>query len=175
VNELDYAVIILMVISIGIGIFRGAIREVINIVGWVLAFILAHTFAAPLAAYFADWMVEPTYRLALSWLAIFLLVLVVAGLLASLISEIVRKLGLSGLDRMLGGVIGVFRGGLILIALTLVAGMSKFPQSTLWRNAASTPWLETVALHARSLLPESLAARINYRQPKQQAAYAPAI
>jgi membrane protein required for colicin V production len=69
------------------------------------------------------------------------------------------------LDRVLGALIGVARGALLVLALTLVAGMTKFPQTSMWKSAASTPWLEIVALHARTLLPDSLAARIMYRQP----------
>lgn len=164
-NELDYAIVVLLAISIGVGVVRGAIREVINIAGWVIAVVLAHTFAATLATYFAEWMSEPIYRLATAWLAIFMATLIVAGLIASLISELVRKLGLGGLDRIVGAAIGAARGGLIILALTLAAGMTRFPQTALWKNAASTAWLETGALHARLLLPDSLGARISYRSP----------
>ena len=165
-NELDYAIAVLMVISIAVGVVRGAIREVINVAGWIIAFMLARAFAPDISGYFADWMTEPAYRVALAWMAIFLAVLVMAGLLASLLSELVRKLGLSGLDRTLGAMIGVLRGGLAILLLTLVAGMTKVPQTVLWKNAASTPWLETVAMHARGVLPENLAARISFRLPR---------
>jgi membrane protein required for colicin V production len=169
VNELDYAVIALMVISIVVGVVRGAIREVINIASWIVAFMLARAFAPDVAIHFADWMAEPAYRMALAWLTIFLAVLVVAGLLASLLSELVRKLGLSGLDRTLGAMIGILRGGLAILVLTLVAGMTKVPQTNMWKSAASTPWLEVVAMHARGVLPESLASRISYRSPAVKA------
>lgn len=167
-NALDYAVITLMVISIGVGIVRGAIREVINVGAWVLAFVLAHTFAGTLAGYFAEWMSEPAYRMATAWLAIFMAVLIVAALIASLLSELVRKLGLSSLDRIGGALIGLARGALVILALTLAAGMTRFPQTDLWKKAASTPWLEIVALHARPLLPDGLSSRISYRNHKGQ-------
>lgn len=173
-NELDYAVIVVMVISVAVGVVRGAIREVINIASWIVAFMLARAFAPDVSAHFADWMTEPVYRVALAWLAIFLAVLVVAGLLASLLSELVRKLGLSGLDRTLGAIIGVLRGALAILVLTLIAGMTKVPQTNLWKNAASSPWLEVVAMHARGVLPESVASRISYRQPALKAATASA-
>lgn len=171
-NELDYAVIALVAISIIVGVVRGAIREVINFAGWILAFVLAHAYAQSLGAYFADWMAEPVYRIVVGWLCIFLLVLVLSGMLASLVSELVRKLGLSGLNRAFGAIIGLLRGALVLLVLTLAAGMTKFPQSALWKNAAATPWLEVAALHAKALLPESLASRISYRTPKAQQALA---
>ena len=169
-NELDYAIIALVAVSVIVGIVRGAIREVINFAGWILAFVAAHAFAQNLAGYFADWMAEPVYRMVVAWLSIFLFVLVISALLASLVSELVRKLGLGGLNRTFGAVVGLLRGALVLLVLTLAAGVTKFPQSALWKNAAVTPWLEVVALHARTLLPESLASRITFRAPNSQQA-----
>ena len=164
-NEIDYAIIAIALMSVAIGAWRGAIREIINIGAWVVAFILAHAYSANLALYFADWIAEPVYRVVLSWLGIFVAVLIFASLLASLLSELVRKLGLSGLDRALGAIIGVLRGGLVLVVLALAAGMTKFPQSVLWKNAALTPAIEVAALSAGALLPPSLASKILYRLP----------
>jgi membrane protein required for colicin V production len=164
-NAVDYVIIALLLMSAAIGAWRGAIREIINIAAWVAAFILAHAFSADLAPYFADWMAEPVYRLVVAWIAIFVAVLIFASLLASLLSELVRKLGLSGLDRLLGAVFGVLRGLLVIVVLALAAGMTKFPQSALWKNAALTPPLEVAALYARALLPASLASKILYRVP----------
>ncbi len=164
-NELDYAIIFVALVSVAIGAWRGAIREIINITSWVVAFILAHAFSADLAPYFADWIAEPVYRMVLAWVAIFVAVLIFASLLASLLSELVRKFGLSGLDRVLGAVIGFFRGVLVIVVLALAAGMTKFPQSALWKNATLTPPIEVAALYARALLPQSLASRILYRVP----------
>ena len=167
-NELDYAVIALAVISILVGLARGAVREAINLAGWILAALFAHAYAQDLAMYFADWMSEPVFRVALAWLVIFVGILMLAGLLASLVSALVRKLGLGGLDQLLGAAIGVVRGAVVLIVLALAAGMTKFPQTALWKNAATTPTLEVAALHARTFLPESLAARISFRALKSQ-------
>ena len=164
-NALDYAIIAVALVSLAIGAWRGAIREILNIAGWVLAFILAHAFSAALAPYFADWMAEPVYRLVVAWMVIFVAVLVFATLLASLLAELVRKLGLSGLDRALGSIIGAMRGVLVIIVLALVAGMTTFPQTTLWKNATLTPPVEVAALYARALLPQSLASKIQYRVP----------
>lgn len=164
-NELDYAIIVVVLVSLGVGAWRGAIREVINIGGWVMAFILAHSFSTTLAPYFADWMADPVYRLVVAWIVLFVAVLIFAGLLASVLSELVRKLGLSALDRGLGAMIGVLRGGLVVIVLALAAGMTRFPQSVLWKNAMLTPSIEVAALYARALLPQSLASRIVYRLP----------
>ncbi len=162
-NAIDYAIIVLMLVSIGVGVVRGAMREVINIIAWVLAFILAHGFAADIAPYFAEWVGEPVARVVLAWVAIFAVVLIAGSLVASLLSEVVRKLGLSTLDRGVGALIGVARGLLVLLVVTLAVGFTKIPQTPLWKNAALTPWLELAALYARGVMPEQVAAKIRFR------------
>ena len=164
-NALDYAIIAVLVISILIGVLRGAIRELMNIIGWVLAFLLAHEFAGKLALWLADWASDPIFRLVMAWAAIFLLVLIIVALIASLASELMRKLGLGGLNRILGAFVGLARGGVVLIAVALGVGLTNLPQSSLWREAAMTPWLEIAALYSRGLLPDTVAARIKYRSP----------
>jgi membrane protein required for colicin V production len=162
-NGIDYAIIALMLLSIGVGVIRGAIREVMNIAGWVLAYIIAHAFAADFAPYFADWVGEPVARTVISWVAVFLGVLILASLVTSLLSEVVRKLGLSTLDRGVGALIGVARGLLVLLAITLAAGLTKIPQTAMWKEAALTPWCEVAALYARGVLPDAIAAKVRYR------------
>lgn len=164
-NAVDYAIIVLMLLSIGVGVIRGAIREVMNLIGWVLAFVLAYTYAGSLAPQFSEWVGEPLARTVLAWATIFLSVMVLAALVASLLSEVVRKLGLSALDRGVGALIGFARGVLMLLAITLIVGLTRVPQSAPWREAALTPWLEIVALYAKGVLPDSIAAKIRYRVP----------
>src|SRR5439155_12291101 len=48
-NGLDYAVLGVFALSIGWGIWRGLVREVMSLVGWVIAFLAANLFGGPLA------------------------------------------------------------------------------------------------------------------------------
>jgi membrane protein required for colicin V production len=162
-NGLDYAVIVLMIISIGVGVLRGAVREIMNIAGWVLAFILSRMFAPDVAQHFAEWASDPSLRLVAAWVAVFLTVLLFVALITSLVTTLVRQLGLGGLDRTIGALIGVARGFVVLFALMLAAGFTTLPQAPIWREAASTPWLEMAALHARAVLPEAIGSKIQYR------------
>jgi membrane protein required for colicin V production len=164
-NMLDIGVLLVLLISVGVGIFRGAIREVLNIVGWVAAFILGHAYASQLAKYFAEWASEPVLREVAAWLVIFLAVLVGTSLLASLLSGVAKKIGLSSVDRGLGAMIGLMRAGVILVVISLAVGLTTLPQTALWRTATVTPWLEAAALYSRNMLPDSIAARIRYRPP----------
>jgi membrane protein required for colicin V production len=112
---------------------------------------------------FAEWVGEPAGRTLLAWATIFLGVVVTVSLIASLLSEVVRKLGMSTLDRGVGALIGLARGLLVLLAITLAVGLTKIPQSAIWKEAALTPWMELAALYTRSLLPNSVAEKVRYR------------
>lgn len=169
-NALDYAVLGICAVSLLIGVWRGAIREIVNVVGWVIAFIAAQAFAPGFGTYLSDWMTDPSVRMVVAWLIVFIAVLMAISLVGSLIAEGVRKLGLGLLDRSLGAVVGLLRGGLIVLLLTLAAGLTTLPNATIWKDAALTPWLETMALYTRSLLPESLAKRIAYGRVKSRQA-----
>jgi membrane protein required for colicin V production len=161
-NGLDFFVLTVVILSVAVGVYRGAIREVLHLAGWVVAFIFSSSFASQLAPYFADWMSEPAFRVALAWVAIFLGVLMVTSLLASLLTEVLHRFGLDGLNRVAGGAIGLARAGLVILVFTWLAGMTKFPQTAWWKNSATAPWLTHVAMSLKTFLPESIASRISY-------------
>ena len=71
-NEIDYGILILMLLSIAVGAVRGAIREVMNVVGWVLAFILAHTYSSDIAPLLSEWLAEPSARMVVAWALVFI-------------------------------------------------------------------------------------------------------
>jgi membrane protein required for colicin V production len=169
-NALDYAVLGICAVSLLIGVWRGAIREIVNVAGWVIAFIAAQAFAPEFVAYLSDWMTDLSVRMVVAWLIVFIVVMMAITLVGSLIAEGVRKLGLGLLDHSLGAVVGLLRGGLIVLLLTLVAGLTTIPNATIWKDASLTPWLEKMALDTRSLLPESLAKRIVYGRAKSRQA-----
>lgn len=161
-NGLDYAILTILLISILVGVFRGAIRELVNIAGWVAGFLIAQSFAVDGATLLAEWIKEPHARFLLAWLLIFLFVLMLFSLIGSLISSAVRKLGLGSLDRVGGAAIGALRAALVLVLMALVAGMTTVPASNLWKQSTLSPWLERAALQAKQFLPADLAARITF-------------
>jgi len=167
-NALDYAILGVLLISVLIGVVRGAIREIVNVVGWVMGFLAAQTYAPDLVPFFSDWMVDPVIRFVVAWILIFFSVVIGISVIGSLIAEGVRKLGLGTLDRIVGAAIGALRGALVLLLLTLAAGLTTFPRVPIWKEAALTPWLETAALYVRSMLPENLAKRIQYGRVQPQ-------
>jgi len=160
-TEFDYALIGIVSISVLLGLWRGAVYEVLSILGWPLAF-LASRYAAPQLATAIPIGTEQT-RVTVSYVGVFIAVLLLWAILAWLFSKLGKAVGLGLVDGMLGGVFGVLRGVLVVIALIWVAGLTHIPEQRFWREAKYSSAAEAIALKAKLWLPDEIAQRIAYR------------
>ena len=94
---------------------------------------------------------------------VFIAVMIVWGVLVWALCKLLRAIGLGRLDRMLGGLFGVFRGVLVVLAVVWLAGVTDIPERPFWRDAQMSKTAEDVALLAKAWLPENIAQRIHYR------------
>ncbi len=158
----DYAVFAVLGVSFVIGIFRGLIRELVNLAGWASAFVLSAVFGGTLAKLMPE-SLGPMLAPLLAYLAIFIGTLLLASLIAMLVSALARSAGLGATNRSLGAVFGFLRGLLILLALVLLGGLTPLPREPFWRDAMLSGPLETAVVAMRPYLPEGLAQRVKYR------------
>ena len=161
-NWLDGAVIGVFAVSLGVGAWRGLVREVVSIMGWVIAFLAANLLAGPLGEMMPRAIPTPELRVAAAFVAVFLASLVVTSLLGLLLSHVMKAVGLGGLDRALGMLFGAGRGLLIVLAAALLAGLTSAPRQPFWRESLTGPWLTEAALALQPLLPQSFAERLRY-------------
>lgn len=160
VNPVDIVVLVVLFLSGALAFFRGFVHEVLGIGAWIGA-ILAAIYGLPEA--------QPHVRqyIPIDWLAdlvtvvgIFLVVLVVLSVISALIARRVQDSAMNALDRTLGFVFGLARGGVIVLVL-YIAGSWLVPPDTQppWvREARSMPFIEDGATRAIALLPPELAA-----------------
>lgn len=158
---IDAVVLVIIGLSALFGVIRGLMREVLALVAWVAAFLVANLLA-PEAARLLPGGMAAELRLLAGFVAIFLLVLVVMSVLAILVSKLVRSAGLGAEDRVLGGVFGLARGGLIVTILVLLAGLTSLPRQPVWRNALLTGPMVVLAVQVKSWLPADLSQRIRF-------------
>ena len=159
----DYAVILIIALSVGLSIIRGAVREVLSLAAWVSAFWAAQTFTVEFAALLPETPSNPSLRLMTGFALVFLTVLVVMSLVAILCSKLVKASGLSVADRSLGVVFGLARGFLIVLILVLLGGLTSLPKQSTWKDALFSSQLERVATSMKTWLPESLSKHISYQ------------
>jgi membrane protein required for colicin V production len=159
---LDYAVLGVMAVSTVWGVWRGLVREVISLAGWVIAFLAANLFAGPLAEALPQSIPRSELRMLVAFVAIFIVTLTVTTLAALLLSKMLKAVGLGGLDRTLGGMFGVARGLLIVMAFALLAGLTSLPLRPVWKESSTGPILGRAALMLKPWLPPALTERLRY-------------
>lgn len=157
----DYAVLAVIGLSALLGFWRGVVSEVLGLAAWVAAFFAARWWGAAAGEFLP--LAEPAWRQLAGVIAVFVVTLLAFGLTRLLFSRLLRALGLGLADRALGALFGLARGGLVVLALVAVAGLSPLPRQTWWVGAWLAPPLETVVLAAKPWMPPQLAQRMAYR------------
>lgn len=158
----DYAVLLVIGLSVLLSVLRGMVREVLALAGWVLAFVAANMFAADLASMLPAAVSGESVRLLVAFAALFVVTLLITGLVSMLASELVKSLGLGVPDRVLGALFGLARGLLIVMVAVLLAGLTSAPRQPFWRQAVLSGPLETIAIAIKPWLPRELSKRIRY-------------
>lgn len=159
----DFTVIGIGVVSLMIGLWRGVIGEIIALLAWVLAFVAAKFWGAEVARVVFEGIVDPAVRMVAAWLAVFVVVLLAMSLLRLALRGLLKVLGLSLTDRLLGIIFGAARGLLIVLVLVAVGGMTSAPKEKWWSEAQFAAPLETAVLASKPWLPPEVAKRIRFR------------
>ncbi len=150
----DYAVLGIVVLSILVGALRGFIKEVFSLAVWAAAFLIAFQYSGALALQLENHIELPSARTSLAFAGLFLVVLLVGGLITFLIGKLVEKTGLSGTDRLLGGLFGAIRGLILILVLMLVAGLTPVPQDPWWQQSRTIQSLMPLAEWSAQFLPD---------------------
>jgi membrane protein required for colicin V production len=159
---LDYAILGVLAVSVVWGIWRGFVREVISLAGWVLAFLAANAVAGPLGDALPTSISSPEVRVLAAFLIVFIFTLSIATVAGMLLSRLLKAAGLGGLDRTLGGLFGLARGVVILLALAIAAGLTMAPRHPLWKESVGAGMLTRTVLQLKPWLPPRLADRLRY-------------
>ena len=166
-NWPDYAILGTILISVGVGALRGFIKEVFSLVVWSAAFVIAYLYADNVAVLMESHVSLPSARTAMGFTGLFVSVLLVGGLVNYLLGRLVESTGLSGTDRLLGGVFGAARGLALVVAVLLVAGFTPIPADPWWKDSQVIQRLLPFATWASEFLPESVREHLDF-EPEEE-------
>lgn len=158
----DYLVLFVLVSSVVISTLRGLVKEILSLLGWVVAFVVANAYGAQLAPLLPELIPGATARLIVAFIALFLGVRILMGLLSLAVGALVEATGLSLADRGLGGLFGLARGIVIVLAAVILCGMTSIPQQAFWKDALLSPMAETGARTVKPFLPAALAQHVRF-------------
>ena len=143
-GTLDTFCLVVLLLSMLLGWWRGMVRELGSLLSWLAAFLLAR-WAAPMVVPWLPsswpWMADPVFARWTAMLLVFVLALLLIGLFTSGSRNLLRGIGLGGVDQLLGAGFGVVRALVLLWAMTAVVWMTPMHQTTWWKNSVSASML----------------------------------
>lgn len=141
---------------------RGLIKEILSLVSWVVAFVVANAYSETLAEWLPAVFPSQIIRLIVAFLVLFIGVRLLMALVMMAVDAVIKASGLSLADRGLGGLFGLARGCVLVLAAVLVCGMTSMPQQAFWKDALFSPLAETAARTVIPFLPASVSDHVRF-------------
>ncbi len=168
-NWLDIVLAPILIGSALAGLMKGLIRTVVGMITAIAAVVLSLWFYAHAAALFSDYTKSAAMANALGFVAVFLGVFLIGMVTTRVLAAIFKWVGLSWMDRLLGGVFGLVRGLIFSTAIVMaVMAFTSHPPPRSIVESEIAPYVLEAARVASNLAPEELKLEVekNYQKIK---------
>jgi membrane protein required for colicin V production len=155
VNIADVVIVLVLLVSVIQAAVSGFFQEAFAIAGAVFGYLAAAWQYRPLAGHMAPYISSRWLAEIVAFLAIFLAVLILAGILGRTVRWLMKEVGLSGIDRFMGALLGLVRGSL-LVSIVLVGVTAFIPNSRWLEGSALAPYFLVVGRAAIWVAPSEL-------------------
>ena len=152
-SAVDWILLAALGLSLLLGMWRGIVQEVLSLAGWVAAFYVSQMYAPQAAAWLPMEGSSQMLRYAAGFVVVFIAVLIATVLVSWMVKKLVSAVGLGPLDRLLGSLFGLMRGVVILLAVTVLVGMTPMRETEAWKQAQGAQWLQQFLHVLRPVLP----------------------
>lgn len=156
-NEIDWAMAIVLLLSTVVGVSRGVVREILSIVGWVIGIVFALKFSAQLAPMIPLDSLALSIRTIIAAVVIAVVCVFAVGLLGTVLRKMLEAADISAEDRILGSLFGLIRGTVFVCAVVFLAQLTDAPSSKVWRQSTLMPMAEVLVDWSEPMLPAALA------------------
>jgi membrane protein required for colicin V production len=154
----DWFICALVLLNVVTAAMQGFFSEALTLAGLVVGYIVAAWRYRSLAEWLESFLKNAWLAEVLGFLVIFFAIVILFGLAARIARWVMKQSGLSGLDRFLGAVLGLLKGGLMVAVILM--GMTAFtPTSKLLENSQLAPYFLVVGRAAIWAAPPELRAR----------------
>lgn len=133
-NWIDIIFIVIVLLSTVFGLFRGFFSEIASFIILIIAFFVSRYIGS---TYLVSYVIGPSQSvlLVLGYLCVFLVVLLIGILIMALINRIIQDTPFSFLNALLGGVFGLLRGVVIVIAIIFFVGFTAWSRGDAWKQS----------------------------------------
>jgi membrane protein required for colicin V production len=145
VTPTDVTIVLICVVSAGVGFWRGFVKEALSLLTLLVAIWLAWRFAGLIEPRIGNWAADPEVRIWIARVIVFVFAVAVGALVSWVARQLIRHSGLTGVDRLLGAAFGLARGVLIVGLAVLALDFFDLDQDGWWQSARLRPYADQVA------------------------------
>lgn len=129
-NALDWTILVILMFSALLAAAQGFIFEIVSLAGALAGYLLAAWGCGKIAPWFLPYVKTQPFAELGGFLAIFLVVILLAGSIARILRWMVHEAGFRWVDRSLGAAFGFLRGAVIVTAglLAITAFAPETPE-----------------------------------------------
>lgn len=148
-NWFDVVLILMLLSSAVAGLRTGFARVVVGFIASIFGFLAAFWCYRMVAVDIQPWVSRPALADALGFFLVFIGVLILGSLVGAILSKLLKWVGLSWFNHLLGGAAGLARGVLVIaVAVSAIVAFSPSPPPGFLANSRLLPY----ALKASSWL-----------------------
>jgi membrane protein required for colicin V production len=156
----DWVICAIVLLNVVAAAMQGFFSEALTMAGLVVGYVVAAWRYRSVAEWLESFLKNSWLAEILGFLVIFFAVVILFGIAARITRWVMKESGLRPLDRFLGGVLGLLKGGLMVAVILM--GMTAFePTSKFLANSQLAPYFLVVGRAAIWLAPSELRARFN--------------
>ena len=151
-TSVDWFALGILALGLVWGFMKGLVRELMSVASWGCAF-----FAAPLMSKTVGSLIpvsdmSTSSRDSIGYVLVFVSVLILVTFLSESIRQLLSRIGLGLLDRILGGALATVAAGMLLLLGTLCVNMSPFKSNPEWTHSNLAPLLQQMLNHVAPVL-----------------------
>jgi len=159
---IDFVIIGIIAISFIKGFLRGFRIEAFSLLFWVLAIAIGFGFCHEFSAYFDTLFKLPIAKLVAAFVSLILITRLIGMIIRFLLGAIIKKSQLFFIDRLTGMIVGLINGLVLVLIMTLLAGLSNLPKELWWTQSTVLPPFQLSAIWLRDKFPSELSNNIHY-------------
>lgn len=154
---LDWLCVAVLLVSLLVGVWRGLVVEVLSLLSWLAAFVLAQWLAPDVAGKLPMAGAGEAVRYAVGFVLVFVATLIAGALIGWVLSKFLSAVGLGIINRLLGALFGALRGVVLILAATVVVGMTPWNSAPAWQASVAAHWASRSLAVLKPLLPQAFA------------------
>jgi membrane protein required for colicin V production len=159
VTLFDWTFVAVILLSIVLAAAQGFLYEIFSLVGAVLGYLSAVWGYHRLSTYFQPYVNATQYADIAAFFVIFFAVLVLAGIVGRIARWAMKEVGLSWVDRFLGGAFGLVRG-VAIVTVGVLAIAAFAPDSQALARSSLGGYFLVAARTATWVAPYEVRARV---------------